>query len=87
MLAELFPVATRTTGVALSGALSITLFGGFAPLVLAALAGAGETLPSLYLMLGAALAALALLRLRFRAAPLLGDAPVASGAQIHVKPS
>ena len=87
LLAELFPVATRTTGVALSGALSITLFGGFAPLVLAALAGAGETLPSLYLMLGAALAALALLRLRFRAAPLLGDAPVASGAQIHVKPS
>lgn len=70
LLAELFPVSTRTTAIALSGALSITVFGGFAPLILAALvAGTGDkTSPSLYVMLGAALAAIALLRLRFRSA-------------------
>jgi len=68
LLAEMFPVSTRTTSIALAGALSITVFGGFAPLILAALvAGTGDkTSPSLYVMLGAAMAAGALLRLRFR---------------------
>jgi MHS family proline/betaine transporter-like MFS transporter len=67
LLAEIFPTNTRSTGLALSYNLSVTLFGGFAPLIATSLiAASGDKLaPSYYVVSTAVLsvAALAVLAL------------------------
>jgi MHS family proline/betaine transporter-like MFS transporter len=57
LLSEIFPTSTRSTGLALSYNLSVTLFGGFAPLIATSLiAATGDKLaPSYYVMMTAAL--------------------------------
>jgi MHS family proline/betaine transporter-like MFS transporter len=58
-----FPVETRAVGIAFSYSVSVTIFGGFAPLVAASLiAATGDPLsPSFYLMATALLSIIALL--------------------------
>lgn len=54
-MADLFPVKTRTTGMSLGYNFAVTIFGGFAPLILATLvASTGSKLaPSYYVMFAA----------------------------------
>jgi len=61
-LAELFPTATRGIGMSLSYSISVTIFGGFAPLIATWLiAQTGDPLsPSFYLIFTAVLSMLAL---------------------------
>jgi MFS transporter, MHS family, proline/betaine transporter len=68
LLAEIFPVHTRATGLALSYNLSVPIFGGFAPFICAWLITAtGSNLaPGLYLVATALLSLAALLALRAR---------------------
>jgi MHS family proline/betaine transporter-like MFS transporter len=68
LLAEIFPTGTRGTGLALSYNVSVTLFGGFAPLIVTAMiAATGNKLaPSFYVMATAALSIIALLVLAHR---------------------
>jgi MFS transporter, MHS family, proline/betaine transporter len=68
LLAEIFPTSTRGTGLALSYNLSVTLFGGFAPLIATALiAGTGNKLaPSFYVMATAMLSIIAIVVLAVR---------------------
>jgi MHS family proline/betaine transporter-like MFS transporter len=63
MLAEQFPVSSRAVGIAFSYSVSVTIFGGFAPLVATWLiAATGNPLsPSFYLMASAVLSIVALL--------------------------
>jgi MHS family proline/betaine transporter-like MFS transporter len=69
LLSEQFPVETRAVGVAFSYGISVTVFGGFAPLVATWLiARTGDPLsPSYYLMATALLSILALLAIERRA--------------------
>lgn len=69
LLSEQFPVAVRAVGVAFSYSISVTIFGGFAPLVATWLiAHTGDSLsPSYYLMATALLSIVALLAIRRRA--------------------
>jgi MHS family proline/betaine transporter-like MFS transporter len=62
LLAEIFPTGTRSTGLALSYNLSVTLFGGFAPLIATSLiAATGDKLaPSYYVIMTAALSIVAI---------------------------
>jgi MHS family proline/betaine transporter-like MFS transporter len=62
LLAELFPTETRGIGMSLSYSISVTIFGGFAPLIATWLiAETGDPLsPSFYLMFTAVLSMLAL---------------------------
>ena len=62
LLAELFPTETRSIGMSLSYSISVTIFGGFAPLIATWLiATTGNPLsPSFYLMFTAALSMIAL---------------------------
>jgi MHS family proline/betaine transporter-like MFS transporter len=62
LLAELFPTATRGIGMSLSYSISVTIFGGFAPLIATWLiAETGDPLsPSFYLIFTAVLSILAL---------------------------
>jgi MHS family proline/betaine transporter-like MFS transporter len=62
LLAELFPTETRGIGMSLSFSISVTIFGGFAPLIATWLiAQTGDPLsPSFYLMVTAVLSMLAL---------------------------
>ena len=52
LMSELFPTATRSTGIALSYNISVPIFGGFAPLIASWLIAAdGSPLaPSFYLI-------------------------------------
>ena len=62
LMADVFPVQTRVTGMSLSYNLSVTIFGGFAPVIatgLIALTGS-QLAPSFYLILAAALSISAL---------------------------
>ena len=63
LLAEQFPVATRAVGIAFSYAVSVTIFGGFAPFVATWLiAQTGDPLsPSYYLMATALLSVISLM--------------------------
>jgi MHS family proline/betaine transporter-like MFS transporter len=66
LMADIFPVRTRVTGMSLSYNLGVTIFGGFAPVIatgLIALTGS-QLAPSFYLMLAAALSVVALLMAR-----------------------
>jgi MFS transporter, MHS family, proline/betaine transporter len=62
LLAELFPTETRGIGMSLSYSISVTIFGGFAPLIATWLiAQTGDPLsPSFYLMFTAVLSMIAL---------------------------
>lgn len=63
LMADVFPIRTRVTGMSLSYNLSVTIFGGFAPVIatgLIALTGS-QLAPSFYLILAAALSISALL--------------------------
>ncbi len=63
LMADVFPIHTRVTGMSLSYNLSVTIFGGFAPVIatgLIALTGS-QLAPSFYLILAAALSISALL--------------------------
>ena len=69
LLAEIFPTGTRSTGVALSYNLAVTLFGGFAPLIATSLiAATGDKLaPSYYVMGSSILSVVAILALTYSA--------------------
>lgn len=62
MMADLFPMSTRASGMAISYNVAVTVFGGFAPLICTLLISmTGTSLaPSYYLMLLAVLSAVAL---------------------------
>ncbi len=70
LLAEQFPVDTRAVGIAFSYGISVTIFGGFAPLVSTWLiAATGDPLsPSFYLIASALLSIVALVAIQRRAA-------------------
>jgi MHS family proline/betaine transporter-like MFS transporter len=70
LMSEQFPVETRAVGVAFSYSISVTIFGGFAPLFATWLiAQTGDPLsPSFYLMATALLSLVALLVIRRRSA-------------------
>jgi MFS transporter, MHS family, proline/betaine transporter len=60
LLAEIFPTGTRSTGLALSYNLSVTLFGGFAPLIATSLiAATGDKLTPSYYVMGSSLLSIA----------------------------
>jgi MHS family proline/betaine transporter-like MFS transporter len=60
LLAEIFPTGTRSTGLALSYNLSVTLFGGFAPLIATSLiAATGNKLAPSYYVMGSSLLSIA----------------------------
>lgn len=82
VMSEQFPVETRAVGVAFSYSISVTVFGGFAPLVATWLiAQTGDPLsPSYYLMATALLSIIALMAIQRRA-------PVAQTAARPYKPS
>ncbi len=82
VMSEQFPVETRAVGVAFSYSISVTIFGGFAPLVATWLiAQTGDPLsPSYYLMATALLSIIALMAIQRRA-------PVARTAARPYKPS
>ncbi|KOC89317.1 MFS transporter [Winslowiella iniecta] len=70
LMADLFPVETRASGMAISYNVAVTVFGGFAPLICSLLITATGTslAPSYYLMLLALLSGWALLRSQRRLA-------------------
>jgi len=74
LLAELFPVDTRAVGIAFSYGISVTIFGGFAPLISTWLiARTGDPLsPSFYLMGTALLSVVALVAIQRRVARARG---------------
>ncbi len=87
LLAELFPVGTRAVGIAFSYAISVTIFGGFAPFVATWLiAATGDPLsPSFYLIATALFSVIALLAIQRRTvrAPENQDARVPASGLIH----
>ncbi|HEX7683073.1 MAG TPA: MFS transporter [Trinickia sp.] len=66
LLSEIFPVATRTTGMSLAYNIAVTVFGGFGPFIIAWLIReTGEKVaPSFYLMFAALLSFIALVAAR-----------------------
>ncbi|MGV2288764.1 MFS transporter [Trinickia sp. YCB016] len=68
LMAELFPVRTRTTGMAIGYNIGTTVFGGFTPLVVTSLiAATGNNLaPGLYLMFAAVVSLFTILWARAR---------------------
>ncbi|MDR5773560.1 MULTISPECIES: MFS transporter [unclassified Caballeronia] len=68
LMAELFPTATRTTGMAFGYNIGTTIFGGFTPLAVASLiAVTGNNLaPGLYLMIAAVVSLFTLVWARMR---------------------
>ncbi len=65
-MSELFPARTRGTGLSISYSFGVTIFGGFAPFIIAWLiAQTGSSLaPSYYVAFGAAASLVALLGAR-----------------------
>jgi len=70
VMADLFPLGTRASGMAISYNVAVTIFGGFAPLICTLLINATGTslAPGYYLMAVSLLSAAALLRSRSRIA-------------------
>jgi len=68
VMADLFPLSTRASGMAISYNVAVTIFGGFAPLICTLLINATGTslAPGYYLMAVSLLSAVALLRSRSR---------------------
>lgn len=69
LLADIYPTATRGTGLSLSYNFSVTLFGGFAPLIVTWLIDSthNKLAPSFYVMSTAAVSLLAVIALTLRA--------------------
>ena len=68
LLSEMFPVATRTTGMSLAYNIAVTVFGGFGPFIitwLITLTGS-KTAPSFYLIFAAVVSIVALIAARRR---------------------
>jgi MHS family proline/betaine transporter-like MFS transporter len=85
LLAELFPVDARAVGISFSYSISVTIFGGFAPLIATWLiAQTGNPLsPSFYLMATAVLSIVSLVAIQRRGARargIAGEAMVRSGS-------
>lgn len=68
VMADLFPIGTRASGMAISYNIAVTVFGGFAPLICTLLISATGTslAPSYYLMAVALLSGIALVRSKQR---------------------
>lgn len=68
VMADLFPIGTRASGMAISYNIAVTVFGGFAPLICTLLISTTGTslAPSYYLMAVALLSGIALLRSKQR---------------------
>lgn len=66
LLSEIFPVATRTTGMSLAYNIAVTIFGGFGPFIIAWLIRetGQKVAPSFYLMFAALLSLVALMAAR-----------------------
>ena len=66
MMADLFPVSTRASGMAISYNIAVTVFGGFAPLICSLLISATGTslAPGYYLMVLAVMSSVALIYTR-----------------------
>ncbi len=66
LLSEIFPVATRTTGMSLAYNIAVTVFGGFGPFIIAWLISATgtKTAPSFYMMFAAVISLVALIAAR-----------------------
>jgi MHS family proline/betaine transporter-like MFS transporter len=62
LMSELFPTRTRTTGLSISYAFGVMIFGGFAPFIVSWLieATGSKLAPSFYLMLAAGISLIAL---------------------------
>jgi MFS transporter, MHS family, proline/betaine transporter len=77
LLGEIFPTGTRSIGMALSYNVSVTLFGGLAPLIATAMiAGTGNKLaPSFYVMATGIVSLLAVVPLAYRAAGISAALP------------
>lgn len=62
LMSELFPASTRTSGLSISYSVGVTIFGGFAPLILTMLnvITANPLAPSYYVIFGAAISVLSL---------------------------
>ena len=62
LLAELFPIHTRTTGLSISYSFGVMIFGGFAPFIVQWLieATGSKLAPSFYMMLAAGISIIAL---------------------------
>jgi MHS family proline/betaine transporter-like MFS transporter len=65
-MAQLFPASFRSTGLSLSYSLAAAIFGGFAPLIVAALTNATNSnlAPSFYIIFAAGLSLMAVLGAR-----------------------
>jgi MHS family proline/betaine transporter-like MFS transporter len=70
LLADIFPIGTRGTGLAVSYNVSVTLFGGFAPLIVTSMiaATADKMAPSFYVMATSIISIVAVLALGRRMA-------------------
>jgi MHS family proline/betaine transporter-like MFS transporter len=68
LLAEIFPTSTRGIGLALSYNVSVTLFGGFSPLIVTSMIAAtgNKMAPSFYVMATSIISILAMLTLAHR---------------------
>ena len=67
VLAELFPTAVRVTGTSVTYSVSVTIFGGFTPAIITALAGwTGPISAAFYLMGAAGMSCIAVLALQDR---------------------
>lgn len=66
LLSEIFPVATRTTGMSLAYNIAVTIFGGFGPFIIAWLirTTGDKVAPSFYLMFAALVSIVALVAAR-----------------------
>ncbi|MGC2809620.1 MAG: MFS transporter, partial [Bradyrhizobium sp.] len=70
LLAGLFPVEVRSTGMAISYNVGVTVFGGFAPLTVTWLIGAtGSKLVPAFYIIAAAVLSMVVVGLTFRRAP------------------
>jgi MFS transporter, MHS family, proline/betaine transporter len=76
LLAEIFPTRTRGIGLALSYNISVTVFGGFAPLIVTSMIAAtgNKMAPAFYVMATGIISIIALVPLAHRASRRAGDA-------------
>lgn len=68
LLTDLFPTQTRTTGMSLGYNISVTIFGGFAPFIMAWLVSSSGNIlaPSFYVIFAAVISLISLLLIRHR---------------------
>lgn len=88
LLSFMFPTAIRTTGLSVSYNLGVTLFGGFAPILLTALISASGSLlsPSWYFMAVAVVSLIGLLVIRARQYADGGSGPDSGRVRAGLRP-